>query len=83
MGTGEGAKLSQSLYKERISRLWSDAEVIRINPALEGIWALGRGQHYANPRTRRESQGSRVMQKLLVLIGALPAQDTIWPLESG
>ena len=45
MGTGEGAKLNKSLYKVIISRLWSDAEIIKINAALEGIWALGRGQN--------------------------------------
>ena len=41
MGSGEEAKLAESLYKERISRLWSDAEVIKINRGDGGVIDTG------------------------------------------
>ena len=30
MGTGKAARLNKLLYKDRISMLWSDAEIIKI-----------------------------------------------------
>ena len=55
MDTGEEIKLGQSLNKNRISRLRSDAEVIKINRGAEKIWALGRKQNYANLYTRKKN----------------------------
>ena len=41
MGTGEEAKLHKTLYKEKISRLWNDAEVITINQCAGEIMGTG------------------------------------------
>ena len=52
MGVGEGAKPGTSLYKERITKLWSDAEVITMNRGVGTHMGIGRGQNYANLCTR-------------------------------
>ena len=68
---GRKIKVSKSLRKAGIWRLWSGAEVVRINQSAGGGLVTEEKIKLRKSLRKEESGGSGVAQKLLELIGAL------------